>query len=215
MAQLFRHYKGKFYLLHKKVLHSETLESLVYYESLYENEKGKHWVRPEAMFYEQVEVNGVKQLRFAPVEPEYKITEKLTEEEKNQVVQFFKTQEIFPEFEEKKFLYQLEIKSRLLFVIAYFEEQLIGIKIGYLLSPYKFYSWMGGVAPQFRRGGIAKKMMTLQHQWCRQQKVILIETRTKNSFLEMISLNLKSGFQIVGTKIDKKGETKILLEKKL
>ena len=45
--------------------HSETLEPLVLYRPLY-NDSGM-WVRPYAMFLEQVEIDGVMQPRFAPV----------------------------------------------------------------------------------------------------------------------------------------------------
>ena len=42
--------------------HSETLEPLTLYRALY-GERGL-WVRPAAMFLEEVEVTGVKQKRF-------------------------------------------------------------------------------------------------------------------------------------------------------
>lgn len=35
--------------------HSETLDDLVVYEALYENEKSKYWVRPVKMFEEKFE----------------------------------------------------------------------------------------------------------------------------------------------------------------
>jgi len=45
--------------------HSETLEALVLYRPLY-NQSGL-WVRPHAMFFEQVEVDGQARPRFALV----------------------------------------------------------------------------------------------------------------------------------------------------
>jgi hypothetical protein len=53
------------YLVHNVVKHSETLESLVFYECLYENPEGKFWVRPLEMFLEDVVVNGKTMKRFA------------------------------------------------------------------------------------------------------------------------------------------------------
>ena len=44
--------------------HSETLEDMVMYEALYENERSKFWVRPLKMFLEEVEVGGKKIPRF-------------------------------------------------------------------------------------------------------------------------------------------------------
>ena len=61
----YRHYKNKPYKVHGVVRHSETLEELVYYESLYPNDLGRMWVRPLEMFLSDVEINGVKMPRFA------------------------------------------------------------------------------------------------------------------------------------------------------
>ena len=44
--------------------HSETLEDMVVYEALYENEKSKFWVRPATMFTEVVTINGTETPRF-------------------------------------------------------------------------------------------------------------------------------------------------------
>lgn len=63
----YRHYKGKEYEVVGVATHSETLEELVVYKALYAIEgKGENslWVRPRAMFEEEVEVDGVVQKRF-------------------------------------------------------------------------------------------------------------------------------------------------------
>ena len=62
-AGRYRHYKGKEYELVGVVRHSETLEPLVLYRPLYG--EGALWVRPYAMFFETVNINGVVQPRFA------------------------------------------------------------------------------------------------------------------------------------------------------
>ena len=58
----YRHYKGMLYEVIDTVRHSETLESMTLYRALY-GERGL-WVRPAAMFAEEVEIKGIKQLRF-------------------------------------------------------------------------------------------------------------------------------------------------------
>ena len=63
----YEHYKGKRYRVHGIVRHSETLEELVLYETLYENDLGKLWVRPKEMFFETVEKDGVRIPRFRRV----------------------------------------------------------------------------------------------------------------------------------------------------
>lgn len=61
----YRHYKGGEYQLLGVVRHSETLEPLVLYRPLY-GDSGD-WVRPYAMFFSEVEVNGQRVPRFAPI----------------------------------------------------------------------------------------------------------------------------------------------------
>jgi hypothetical protein len=61
----YRHYKGGEYEVLSVVRHSETLEPMVLYRALY-GERGL-WVRPHSMFFESVELNGIRQPRFAAV----------------------------------------------------------------------------------------------------------------------------------------------------
>jgi hypothetical protein len=62
---LYRHYKGGQYEVIGTARHSETLEPMTVYRALY----GAHglWVRPAAMFSEQVLIDGVMQARFVKI----------------------------------------------------------------------------------------------------------------------------------------------------
>ena len=62
----YRHYKGGEYEVIGVARHSETLEPLVVYQPLY-NATG-WWVRPHAMFFETVTIDGVVRRRFEPVD---------------------------------------------------------------------------------------------------------------------------------------------------
>ena len=59
----YRHYKGGEYELVGVARHSETLEVLALYRPLY-NASGL-WVRPYAMFFEDIAHAGKRQPRFA------------------------------------------------------------------------------------------------------------------------------------------------------
>ncbi len=61
---IYKHYKGNLYRVINTARHSETLEDVVYYEALYDNPEGEYWVRPLAMFLEDVEVDGKMVPRF-------------------------------------------------------------------------------------------------------------------------------------------------------
>ncbi len=63
----YRHYKGGEYEVIGAARHSETLEPLVVYRPLY-NQSGL-WVRPHAMFFETIEIDGIRKPRFQRIEP--------------------------------------------------------------------------------------------------------------------------------------------------
>lgn len=65
VSGIYKHSKsGKEYRVIGVAKHSETLEDLVVYQALYENNLSKMWVRPLSMFIEEVEINGTKTPRF-------------------------------------------------------------------------------------------------------------------------------------------------------
>lgn len=64
-AGRYRHYKGGLYDVVGTVRHSETLEPMTLYRALY-GHMGL-WVRPAAMFNEDVVIDGVKQARFTRI----------------------------------------------------------------------------------------------------------------------------------------------------
>ena len=67
----YQHYRTeKFYEVIGVARHTETLEEMVIYKALYKCDKfgdGQIWVRPKAMFFEQVEYNGHSIPRFKRV----------------------------------------------------------------------------------------------------------------------------------------------------
>jgi hypothetical protein len=62
----YRHRKGGLYEVVGVARHSETLEPMVVYRSL-QGAMGL-WVRPHAMFFERVVVDGREVPRFAPID---------------------------------------------------------------------------------------------------------------------------------------------------
>ncbi len=60
---------GKKYEVLGVACHSETLEPLVIYKPLYEHEGLPDvWVRPYEMFFEEVDIDGIKRARFEKIE---------------------------------------------------------------------------------------------------------------------------------------------------
>lgn len=110
---------------------------------------------------------------------------------------------------------EIETKTGLSTFVAKEDEKIVGFKLGYERKEKHFYSWLGGVDKTYRGRGIASELMKRQHDWCRRNGYWTIRTHTKNKWKDMLILNLKHGFDVIGTYTDEKGEPKIILEKKL
>lgn len=212
-TRFFRHYKNKPYRYLGIVRHSETLEEMALYETLYENKLGTMWVRPKDMFFENITLEGKSRARFQPIQFTFKTFSQFNSELVASLKELYQAS-FGSSLNEKKYLSKVELYKEFLIVVAYDDTRPVGIKIGYRLDQGRFYSWLGAVHPDFQGLGIASELMRQQHEWCKKQEIQFVETRTRNQFKKMISLNLAHGFEIVGTLKDTKG-LKILLEKDL
>lgn len=103
---------------------------------------------------------------------------------------------------------------RLITWLALDQHQVVGYKMGYERKPGHFYSWLGCVDPEYRGCGIASALMNRQHEWCRQQGYRAVRTQIYNQWRTMLLLNIRHGFDIVGTQQGTHGLL-IVLEKKL
>lgn len=95
------------------------------------------------------------------------------------------------------------------------KNRLVGFKLGYRSTSTQFYSWLGGVHPDYRRRGVAQQLMDEQHSWCSANGYMAIETRTWATNTPMIILNLRAGFVIVGYETNLAGTAVVIQRKTL
>lgn len=105
-----------------------------------------------------------------------------------------------------------------LVLIAYVEEKMIGFKVGYdkFLDGKNFYTWMGGVLPEFRKKGIADALAKKQENWAKQNGFQNVILKTRNQHQGMLIFAIKNNFKII--EIEPKEEIdehRILLKKNL
>lgn len=209
--KLFKHYKNKPYKFLEIVKHSETLEELVLYKTLYKNPSGELWVRPKEMFFESILLNENKIRRFAPLSIDILEYNKISKNEIQLISILFN--DSIGNWDEGSFLSKFNSQDNYLLLIAYIEDRPVGFKLGYRIDDNNFYSWLGGVVSDYRRCGVAQSLLDKQHDWCKKMGFKKIQTKSQNKYKEMISLNIKNGFEIVGTEISKSAGLKILFNK--
>lgn len=209
--KLFKHYKNKSYKYIGQAKHSETLEDMVIYETRYENELGKLWVRPKKMFFEPVIVNGASTPRFKEISLDIKETTQITENDIKNISVII--EKAFGEWDQKWFYSTYNSHNKFYLITAFIDSQPVAFKLGYESTQKEFYSWLGGVVPEYRGLGIAADLMKTQHEWCRKNGYKKIQTKTQNRFRDMLLLNIRFGFDIVGYQLSDEGGAKILLER--
>lgn len=70
VGDVYRHYRNKDYRIIGIGRHSETHEEMIVYQALYDSPDFGHnalWIRPLALFFEHVEIEGKKVRRFSRV----------------------------------------------------------------------------------------------------------------------------------------------------
>ncbi len=102
-----------------------------------------------------------------------------------------------------------------LILVAFEGGQAMGFKVGYEREGY-FYSWMGGVHPDFRRKGVALALAEAQEEWARAHHYSSVTFKTRNRLKAMLCFALQRGFDII--QVDpypELGESRIWLKKEL
>lgn len=217
-VKLYRHYKNKLYKLLGVVKHSETLEDYVLYKPLENNLDDQLWVRPKDMFFEKILKDDQKIFRFEPVVFKYTIFKELDPKIKDSL--YALATSVFKDLDEDFLEERLLGKKNVLIQVATDNQlddsfKIIGFKIGYEKTNEIFYSWLGAVDPEYRNLGIGLELAKQQHSWCETMGFKYLETKTLNRWKSMLLMNLKLGFDIVGTEYCPKNEFKILLQKKI
>ena len=121
--------------------------------------------------------------------------------------------ELFDDANIKFFKLRFQNKEDFITILAYFENTLVGFKIGYRYNETTFCSWLGGVKSNFRNQGIANQILHLQEKKAKENNYSKLRTKSMNRFKAMLILNLKNGFDIVKVYTNDSNQTKIVFEK--
>jgi GNAT superfamily N-acetyltransferase len=90
-------------------------------------------------------------------------------------------------------------RASALVLIARAGDRAVGFKAGYdRYLDGSWYSWLGGVTPQFRGRGVARALLAAQEAWVRERGFRRIYVKTRNRYVDMRVLLARSGYQVVG-----------------
>jgi GNAT superfamily N-acetyltransferase len=91
-----------------------------------------------------------------------------------------------------------------------------GFFLGFELKPTVFFAWFYGVAPEWRRLGIASQLMEVVHEWARQQDYESVRFECHNQHRPMLHLAIAKEYDIVGMRWDPdRGDNLVIFEKVL
>jgi len=113
------------------------------------------------------------------------------------------------------FIEQAEGKPDLLALIAHLEGNPVAYKVGFRESPGVFYSWTGGVLPDYRGEGIARRLQEYQHGILRSRSYRAVRFDTFNKFREMLLFSLRTGFAPMSLELRPENEISIKFRKDL
>jgi predicted GNAT superfamily acetyltransferase len=122
---------------------------------------------------------------------------------------------IFEDAQTVFFIDRLISKKQVCSLIAFKNLIPVGFKIGYRYNDTTFYSWVGGVLPEYRKEGIAKKLAQRQELWAISNRFITLRTKSMNRYKPMMILNLINGFNIISVYTNDSNQTKVIFEKNL
>jgi ribosomal protein S18 acetylase RimI-like enzyme len=91
-------------------------------------------------------------------------------------------------------------------------DRLIGYKAGHALAHDRYYSWLGGADPDYRRRGLGSLLMEAQHNWLSGSRFKQVETYVEPKNAPMVQLNMKHGF-IVGGQFMKGDKPFLIMQK--
>lgn len=99
-------------------------------------------------------------------------------------------------YNEKEYLLRFNNKKHLI-LVAYYKNTAVGFKAGYEME-YGFYTWMGGILPEYRRMNIARRLARSQEKWLKENDFKKVKLKTLNKHKAMLHFALSEEFEIVG-----------------
>lgn len=103
-----------------------------------------------------------------------------------------------------------------LLMVASLDDRPVGFLAGFELKPSVFFIWLVGVAPEFRRVGVASQLMDAMLTWVTDHGYATIRFECQNGHRAMLHMAIERNYDIVGIRWDPDlGHNLVIFEKSL
>lgn len=123
-------------------------------------------------------------------------------------------EEVFGPEDPSQLLESLGRRTTPMAILAREGVAVVGFKVGFEEEPGVFRSWLGAVSEAWQGKGVGAHLLEMQHAWCLENGYHTIRTTGSNGYKAMLMLNLRHGFDVVGTRLAR-GDLEVLLERHL
>ncbi|QSX33805.1 GNAT family N-acetyltransferase [Shewanella avicenniae] len=87
--------------------------------------------------------------------------------------------------------------KRILLQLLEVEGELAGFNLGYALDEQRFFSWLGGIATDWRGLGLAEQLLAAQEQWLQANGYQSVKIQTRNQYRPVLNLLIRNRYQVV------------------
>ena len=109
---------------------------------------------------------------------------------------------------------RLDGRARILAQTARIEHDAVGFYLGFELKPDTHFTWLVGVVPEVRRGGIATQLMRAAEDHARTEGHRFIRFECDNRIRPFLQFGIAGGYDIVGLRWDGDRMTNLVIFQK-
>ncbi len=109
---------------------------------------------------------------------------------------------------------RLRGRHNVLIQVARVGNDAVGFYAGMELKPSVHFSWLVGVVPQLRRGGIATQLMHAAEDWARTEGYRTLRFECDNRIRPFLHFGIADGYDIVGIRWDQDRMSNLIIFEK-